>query len=75
MTIRKKSTARKIEIDISGPQGNAFVLLGYARSYGRQLGFDKQKIEEISAEMKEDDYEHLIKTFDKYFGDYIDLVR
>jgi len=32
-----------------------------------------QKIREIIDEMKSSDYEHLILTFDKYFGEYVIL--
>lgn len=68
----KKSSTHKPEIDISGPDGNAFVLLGCAKKYAMQLGFDHKKIQD---EMTSGDYENLIKVFDSYFGDYVDLVR
>ena len=29
-------------IDLTGPQGNAFVLLGYAKQFARQLQFDDE---------------------------------
>jgi len=66
-----KTEARK-EIDISGPQGNAFVLLGLARQFAKQLGKDG---DEITDRMMEGDYEHLLQVFDQEFGDYVDLVR
>ena len=61
-----------IVIDLTGPEGNAFVLLGYAKRYAKQLNFDEKK---IISKMMEGDYEHLLKTFDRYFGDYIILER
>jgi len=60
----------EIVIDLTGPQGNAFVLLGYAEQYAKCLGLDSKKIIE---EMKSGDYEHLVVTFEKYFGDYVVL--
>lgn len=72
MAILNKSDRSKIEIDISGPAGNAFALMGYARQYAKQLGKDPSP---IIAEMMPGDYENLIAVFDKNFGDYIDLVR
>ena len=49
----KKPRTGKIEIDITGPDGNAFVLLGYAQQYAKQLGFDNQKIQmEVLCDMK-----------------------
>jgi hypothetical protein len=63
---------RRIVIDLSGPDGNAFVLIGYARQYARDLGLDGMA---ITAEMRSGDYENLINVFDKYFGEYVDLER
>ena len=66
----KKNTG--IEIDLTGPQGNAFFLLGTAMNLARQLGLNS---EEVCGKMKEGDYEHLVQTFDKYFGDFVTLYR
>ena len=68
----KEDRQGKIEIDLTGPEGNAFVLLAYAEQYAKELGFDGKR---IVKEMKTKDYEHLISTFDKYFGEYVDLLR
>ena len=54
-------------IDIRGPQGNAFALMGTAKSLARQLGYDKDEIDQILCEMIEDSYEELLDTFEKYF--------
>ena len=70
--IRSKQPKSEIVIDLTGPDGNANVLLGYALSYGRQLGFD---VNAILTEMKSSDYENLITVFDKFFGDYTILER
>jgi hypothetical protein len=72
VAIINKSNNSRIEIDISGPAGNAFALMGSARSYAKQLGLDPKPITE---EMMSGDYENLLQVFDKYFGEYIDLVR
>lgn len=73
MAIKKKSKrAGKMSIDLTGPKGNAFYLLGVARQLGRQLKLDLPTIQE---EMTAGDYENLIKVFDNYFGDYVDLYR
>lgn len=71
MTIRKKINNKRI-IDLTGPEGNAFVLLGYAKSFADQLNLDGKSIIE---EMKNDDYENLVATFDKYFGSFVVLER
>ena len=65
----------KREINISGPDGNAFVLLGTASSFAKQLGWDKAPIDKMLGKMKSGDYENLLKVFDGHFGDIVDLVR
>ena len=64
---------RKQVIDLTGPQGNAFYLLGLASKLCKDIGLDDWV--EILDEMKSGDYEHLIRTFDKYFGLIVDLER
>jgi len=70
--IRSKQEPKEIVIDLTGPQGNAFYLLGIASKFARQLGLDSN---EITNEMTSGDYEHLIEVFDKYFGDFVILER
>jgi hypothetical protein len=74
MTIKKKSelAARGIEIDLTGPDGNAFNLLGVARRLAKELDRDG---EAIMAEMRSGDYEHLIEVFEREFGDFVTLYR
>lgn len=71
LTREEADFSEKRVIDLEGSDGNAFALLSYARQYGKQLGFD---VNAISVEMKQGDYKHLYTTFDKYFGDYFDLI-
>tara|TARA_A100001201_G_C4069709_1_gene195384 strand:- start:731 stop:946 length:216 start_codon:yes stop_codon:yes gene_type:complete len=70
--IRKKQPKKEIIIDLTGPDGNAFVLMGYARQFARQLGLDSNK---IIKEMREGDYENLLEVFDKNFGSFVILER
>ena len=70
----RKEMNPMIEIDLSGPEGNAFVLLAYASRLGKQIyGYDKT--EAILEEMNMSTYELLLLTFDKYFGDFVILYR
>ncbi len=64
-----------IEIDLTGPQGNAFYLMSLADNLSRQLGYDKLKIERIQMEMTLTDYEGLLYTFDREFGMLVTLWR
>jgi len=66
----KKETG--IEIDLTGPDGNAFVLIGKAGNLAKQLGLDSKAIQ---AEMMQGNYEHLVNTFDKHFGEFVTLYR
>lgn len=72
--IRAKSD-REIVIDISGPEGNAFCLMGYASQYAKQLSYSQEQISELMADMKSGDYEHLLEVFDTHFGEYVVLER
>ena len=69
MTIKNinELKGRKTKIDLAGPDGNAFVLLGIAKNILKQIGKDPKPIMD---EMKSDDYENLINVFDREFGDY-----
>ena len=67
----KKDVYEKV-IDLTGPDGNAFALIGYATKFARQLDLDSTQIRE---EMMAGDYENLVAVFDKYFGDYVTLER
>jgi hypothetical protein len=71
----KEKQSLGIEIDLTGPQGNAFFLLGTASKLGRQLGLDSDEIEIILRNMRSGDYENLIQTFDKNFGSFVTLYR
>jgi hypothetical protein len=72
MAIIKKDTTKKIVVDLTGPQGNAYWLMGYASSLCKQLKWDSKPILD---DMKSGDYENLIKVFDKNFGSVVDLER
>ena len=71
----KQKVNNGIEIDLTGPQGNAFFLLGTASRLGRQLGLDSDEIEIILRQMRSGDYENLINVFDRNFGDFVTLYR
>ena len=71
---RKEIKNKPIEIDLNGPEGNAFMLLGLASRLGKQI-YGYEKTEEIIEEMKLSTYELLILTFDKYFGSFVTLYR
>ncbi len=61
-----------IEIDLTGPEGNAYALMGYAGRFCKQLGLNK---EEVIAEMMMGDYENLLDVFEKNFGHFVTMYR
>jgi hypothetical protein len=70
--ILEKPKQTGITIDLTGPQGNAFYLLGTAGNLAKQLGLDSKVIQ---AEMMRGDYENLLEVFDSYFGSIVTLYR
>jgi len=73
MAIKDKSEmSSKITIDLTGPDGNAFVLIGKAKNLAKQLELDG---DDIIKDMTSGDYEHLLDVFDSYFGNFVTLYR
>lgn len=66
---------RQITIDLTGPQGNAFVLMGHAKTFGKQMGKTTVEIDEIIKDMMSGDYENLVNIFDEQFGSFVTLYR
>ncbi len=61
-----------IEIDLTGPDGNAFVLMGMASRWAKQLGKDAEK---IISDMKSSNYEHLLEVMEREFGNFIVMYK
>jgi hypothetical protein len=72
MITNKRPKKTKIEIDLLGPEGNAFALLGIARDLAIKLDLDWNY---IHTEMTSGDYENLIQVMEHYFGDLIIMYR
>ena len=72
---RSAMQRRRIEIDLGGPEGNAYVLLGYVNTLGKQLNMPHKIRKDIQATMMLGSYDDLITTFDIWFGDYVTLYR
>ena len=71
--IREKiERTESIVIDLTGPDGNAFALMGYAKRFGKQMGLNT---DDIIEEMMMGDYENLVQVFDKHFGLVVILER
>ena len=73
--IREKQPQKEIIIDLTGPDGNAFVLMGYARQFARQLGYSKEDQDQLLELMTSGDYENLLEVFDDHFGSFVIIER
>jgi len=74
MIRKKKEKSGPIIIDLTGPDGNAFALMAYARRFATQLGW-KDKGSALIEDMMSGDYEHLLEVFDNAFGEFVILER
>jgi hypothetical protein len=70
MSVELKLKNKKITIDLDGPEGNAFSLMGYAHKLSRSFQLNGNTIVD---EMKSGDYINLLKVFDDNFGDAVVL--
>ena len=74
--IKQKETQNKgIEIDLTGPQGNAYYLLGLASRWSKELQFSDSYREEMLEKMRSSDYENLIQVLDNEFGSVVTFYR
>jgi hypothetical protein len=74
MILQKQERTGPIIIDLTGPDGNAFALMAYAKRFATQLGW-KDRGAAIINEMMSGDYENLLEVFDKAFGEFVILER
>lgn len=51
-----------IKLDLSGPEGNAYVIMGTTRSILKQLGQTKEAIEAVITDAMSGDYDHLLEV-------------
>lgn len=61
-------------LDLSSSDGNAFYILGAAKRLGRELDYSTEEMHEMLTEMRNGDYNHLIKTFKQHFSSLVEVV-
>lgn len=68
-----------MEIDLTGPDGNAFCLINIAmeiaKDKNKKAGSEIYNIKDIQTDMFSGDYEHLIDVMEKHFGEFIIMYR
>ena len=67
----RRTKNREFVINLDGPDGNAFQLMAYASRFAKDMGYVSD--EAILRNMKSGDYTNLVRTFDKYFGEFVIL--
>ena len=68
----KKYKNNGIEIDLTGPDGNAFAILGLAKRLCREFDIP---FKPLANKMTSGDYENLIKVFDDKFGSVVTMYK
>lgn len=68
----QKQPRTHITIDLSGPEGNAFALIGLAKRLAKQHGLDP---EPIVNKMMSDDYANAVHTLNYHFGHCLVLIE
>ena len=63
-----------VTINLAGPEGNAISLLATVNKLGKQLEFNRDKIQTIQDDMMSGDYDNLISIFKENFGHVIDVI-
>ena len=67
-----KEKQGQIEIDLTGPDGNVFYLIGQGGRFCKQLGLNS---EVFTNRMMSGDYENAVNVFEEYFGEFVTLYR
>ena len=65
----------RVEINLNGPDGNAFALIRKAKYLGVKLDLSKDEIDSIVKEMMSGDYDNLVEVFKTNFGQLVRLVK
>ena len=65
----------RVEINLNGPDGNAFALMRKAKYLGVKLDLSKDEIDSIVKEMMSGDYDNLVEVFKRNFGQLVKLVK
>ena len=72
MITNKRPPSGKRRIDLRGPEGNAFALMGITKDILEHLGKDPKPILD---KMMEGDYEKLLQVMEKEVGDFVIMHR
>jgi hypothetical protein len=69
----KKGRPGKIVVDLTGPDGNAFALMGIMKNILLNCCYTREEINNIQEEMVAGNYEQLVEIFEREVGEYVDI--
>ena len=72
---RDEMPQKSLEIDLAGPEGNAFVLLAYADRFARQLDYSEHERMCLLDNMRLSTYDALVEIFDREFGSFVTIWK
>lgn len=72
MIVKRPVNKDYLVVDLTGPDGNAFYLIGLTKKLCQTFGMSH---ESIVNDMMSGDYEHLVNVFDRNFGSFVTLYR
>ena len=64
-----------IIIDLNGPEGNVFSLIGLASVLLKQKGHSVIFTQEVIDDMKSKDYKHALTVFESHLGDVVQFLN
>jgi len=70
----KETTLPRPQVDLAGPDGNIFVLLGMVKGWSTALGWTPEQQKEFSALCKTQDYDFAVRCIMQAFEEYVDFL-
>ena len=71
---KNKKKEKRIEIDLTGPRGNAYFILSVAQDLCKRHR-NKKNWDDIKKRMTSGDYKNLLKVFEAEFGKYVVMYK
>lgn len=62
----KKVIDKTVNLNLVGVNGNAFMIMGVFRKQAKKEGWTPEEIEDVMAEAKSGDYNHLLATIENH---------
>lgn len=77
--IKSKKESRMIEVDLTGPDGSVFYLIGLAKRLANQMnrlqGDNDLDPKAIQEDMMSGDYDHAVDVLEEHFGHIVIMYK